>query len=111
MSNVHDCACQPRNFKTLAAMRKAQWYLGTLWLQNGASDSDLTPLALRAATQNGQNLFRNFRKVLEKLLVKVPKCSVDPAAAAPAEFVKFNNPAAVTPAELKKSPTGSVTSS
>ena len=46
-------------------------------------------------------------KVLEKSLVKVPKCSVDPAAVAPAEFV---NPAAVTPAELKKSPTGSVTS-
>ena len=47
-------------------------------------------------------------KVLENLLVKVPECSVDAAAVAPAKFV---NPAAATPAELKKSPTGSVTSS
>jgi len=48
--------CLPAE-KTLAAMRKAQWYLGTLWLQKGARDSDLTPLALRAATQNGQKRF------------------------------------------------------
>ena len=80
-----------KHFRDASHLRSSSKSLAVNWCRQGCGNA--CPIyCIFTITYSG--------KVLEKLLVKVPKCSVNPAAVAPAEFV---NPAAVTPAELKKS--------